>query len=316
MDNNLKKLHEIIKKSKSAALVGHIRPDGDCIGSCIAMKLALGHGDIYIDGEIPQTFAYMPDVKNINNELTDKKYDLMIIMDCADENRLGKFTELRSNCKTVIAIDHHLNTTTPADLYVTDKTRASTGSILYEFFKSAKIEITHDMAVALYTAIASDTGCFMFSNTKSFEHRAVADLIDIGIDTEKINYHNFRVYQRENLPALIHVLKNIQLFHDGKISVIHLPYKTIKKLNIENDFRHKFQKYGEDMEGVAVSATISEKERGKFHVSIRSHGDVNISTVCEIFGGGGHRNAAGFVAKGKYRDIMDRLLIELKKVLP
>ena len=322
MEDKFKKLHQLIKKSKTAALVGHIRPDGDCIGSCIAMKLALqqlgySNVDVYIDGSISSNFWYMQRSADIITSMPEEpvKYDLLITLDCADENRLGIFTKLRSQSKSVVCIDHHQNTMVEADIMISEPTYPSAGAIIYEYFKFAGIEVTKEIATALYTSVASDTGCFMFSNTTPSAHRIAADLMEAGIDIEEINYYNFRVYQHENIPALVHVLKNIKLFSNNQIAIIHLPYKTIKKLKIDGDLRHKFQKYAENLEGVAASAAISERERGTYHISLRSHGDINVAKVSEYFGGGGHKNAAGFQLKGKYRKVLSELLVELEKLL-
>ena len=326
MEEKFKKLHNLIKKSKSAALVGHIRPDGDCIGSCIAMKLALqqlGYKsvDIYIDGPIPSNFSYMPLCDTIitlpsgDADDSHKKYDLLIAIDCADENRLGVFTNLRKHCKSVICIDHHQNTMVEADVMISEPTIPSAGAILYDYFKFALIDITKDIATALYTSVASDTGCFMFSNTTPGAHRITADLIERGINIEEINYYNFRVYESDNIPALIHVLKNIKLFSNKQIAIIHLPYRTIKKLKIDGELRHKFQKYAENLNGVKASATISERERGVYHISLRSHGDINVAMISEHFGGGGHKNAAGFQLKGKYKKVLADVIAGLDRAI-
>ena len=322
--NKFEKVNELIKGAKTAALVGHIRPDGDCIGCCIAMRLALldmGYtaADVYIDGSISSTFAYMSECKNITTkpitEDFDKKYELLIVLDCADEKRLGVYTDLRKYCDKVICIDHHQNTSIEADVMITDPKRSSAGSMLYEYFTEYSVEITKDMATALYTSVASDTGCFLFSNTTSYAHRVAADLMERGIDFEKINYYNFRVYEASNIETLIYVLRNIKMHANKQIAVIYLSYGAIKKMKIDNDFRHKFQKYAEDISGVRASVCLSERERGIYHISLRSHGDTNVSQVAEHFGGGGHRNAAGITMKGNIKQVIKEIVDKLESAL-
>jgi len=224
MEKRFKKLDALIKKSKTAVIVGHIRPDGDCVGSCIAVQLALqslGYTQthIYIDGDVPKIFSYMPQTESIKTEFdldeNAKKYDVMVTLDCADEGRLGVFSKLRYYAKKVICIDHHLKTTIEADVMISEPDKASVGVILYQYFISSNIKITKDIATALYTSIASDTGCFLFSSTNPLALRIAADLMEYGIDTETINYNNFRVYEKNSIPVLIHVLQNIKLFSDN-----------------------------------------------------------------------------------------------------
>lgn len=325
--NCLKKfeeIHKIIKSAKTAAIVGHMRPDGDCVGSCVAMRLALlsiGYdiADIYIDGAVTSTFDYMAECKNIITKLFDdpesKKYDLMIILDCGDEGRLGVFSGLRAYCKNVICVDHHQNNSVEANVTLVETQYPSVGAILYEYFREYDVKITKDIATALYTSIASDTGCFLFSNTTAQSHRIAADLMEHGINMEEINYYNFRVYDAQNIGILIYVLKNIKLYANKQIAVVCLPYSVIKKLSIDNDFRHRFQKYAEDIEGVRASVCLSERERGVFHVSLRSHGETNVAQVAEHFGGGGHRNAAGFQKNGNYKQLLKEVIDKLEKAL-
>ena len=322
--NKFEKVNELIRGAKTAALIGHIRPDGDCIGCCVAMRLALLNAgytaaDIYIDGSISSTFSYMQECKNIITkplgEAFDKKYDLMIVLDCADENRLGVYTQLRKHCDKVICIDHHQNTAIEADVTITDSKRSSTGEMLYECFTEYKVEITKDIATALYTSVASDTGCFLFSNTTSYAHRVAADLMERGINFEEINYYNFRVYEASNIETLIYVLRNIKMHANKQIAVIYLSYGAIKRMKIDNDFRHKFQKYAEDISGVRASVCLSERERGIFHVSLRSHGDTNVAQVAEHFGGGGHRNAAGMTIKGNIKQVTKEIVDKLESAL-
>lgn len=323
--DKFEKANDIIKAAKTAAIVGHIRPDGDCVGSCVAMRIALLNmdytsADVYLDGVVSSTFSYMPSISDVITEPPgenfSKKYDLMIILDCSDENRLGLYSGLRKYCEKVICFDHHENPTIKGDAVIADYTYASAGLLLYEYFTKYGIEITTEIATGLYTSIASDTGCFLFPNTSSLAHRATADLIDKGINLEQINYFNFRVYDPRNIETLVYVLKNIKLFANKQVASIHLPYNVIKRFNINNDFRHRFQKYVDDMNGVRASVCFTENERGVYHVSLRSHGEANVASVAESFGGGGHKNASGFQIKtNSFNNLLTKVVEKLKSAL-
>jgi phosphoesterase RecJ-like protein len=322
MSKQYKKLYELLSGAKTAAIVGHIRPDGDCIGSAVALKLALqgalgfGAADIYIDGEITSNFSYMPCFADIKTVLPAgeayPEYDVLVVLDCNDENRLGVFAELRKHAAKVVIIDHHLTTFVDGDIVIADKTKASVGEILFDFFTQYKIEITKDIATALYTSVSSDTGCFLFPNTTSFTHIVAAALIAKGIDLEQINYYNFRVYESKDIMSLIFVLKSIRLFAGKQIAMVHLPYSAIRRFKFEEDIRHKAQKHMGDISGVKASVLLSEWERGVYHVSLRSHGDTNVGDVATVFGGGGHRNASGFEIKGPFAKVWKDILQKLE----
>jgi phosphoesterase RecJ-like protein len=310
---NIEKFEQLycaIKAAKTAAIVGHVRPDGDSVGCSVAMRLALvglgyRHVDMFVDGEIPETFDYMSESRNFNKPTlpTDNKYDLLFILDSSDISRLGKCSDLTTRAQKIIVIDHHLGTSFDADLIISDSKRASAGEILFDFFESHKIKITRDIATALYTSISSDTGCFLFPCTSSYSHSVATKLLGYGIDLESIHYRNFRVVDPRNFGGLVYVLKKCKFFHNGKISLVCFPAKIVKKYKVDDQMRHRFQKFASDVIGVRISAFITGVDRRTFNVSLRSHGDANVAQIASGLGGGGHKNASGFTAKGRLRDV-------------
>jgi len=322
---DFKTMFKLLKDAETVAIAGHVRPDGDTIGSSVALRLALLNMgkkavDIFSDDLIPSTFSYLAGFDQIkdrgyidNNPW--QQYDLLIIVDSSTEDRIGRCTQLRGHVKNVLVIDHHAKTYINGEsVVISNQDHVAVGAILFEFFTDNKIEITRDMASALYTSIATDTGCFVQANTDSFCHLAAAALIDKGIDLEQINYNNFRLYNRRVIPGLAYAMKHIKFLHDGEIAFIHIPYKTIQKFNIGNEL-HVYKKYASEASGVRVGVVVSERKKGEFNISLRSHGDINMAKVAEILGGGGHKNAAGFTVKGKYKKIFKQILEEVTKSL-
>ena len=317
-------MYKLLKDAKSIAIIGHIRPDGDSTGGSIALRLALmGMGkktvDVFCDDDIPENFFYLPGFGKIKDKafIDDnpwKNYDLLIIVDSSTEDRIGRCTQLRSHAKKVLVIDHHQRTLIKGDEVITNPVRVAIGTILYEFFLEHKIEITRDIATALYTSMATDTGCFVQANTTSYAHRAAAVLIDKGIDLETINYNNFRLYNRRILPGLAYALRNIKFFLNGEIAVISTPYKIVQKYQLSGEL-NQFKKYASEASGVRVGVIITERKKGEFHVSLRSHGTVNVAKVAEVFGGGGHKNASGFTLLGNRKKVLADILDQVTKLL-
>ena len=312
---------KLIKQSKTIAVVGHVRPDGDTVGSALTLKMgfeAMGKAvDVFIDetdGEIPKYFSYISGFNAINPKPAER-YDLLIIIDSSDEKRIGKYTKLRDKTAAVLVIDHHLDNQVKADLAVINTDAASCGEILYDFFTENNIEITKEIATALFTSISSDTGCFLFPNTTAHTHFVASELLKKDIDRETILYYNFRVYDPKSINGLLRVLKEIKFVNGGRIAITYLDYRLVKKLNFDNDERHKLQKYAIDANGVRASIFITENEPGSFHISLRSHGEVNVANVAKIFGGGGHKNASGAIIQGKYKEIIKNIISEVEKAI-
>jgi len=326
MKTDFKNMYEVIKKADKVAIVGHIRPDGDCIGSAMAIRYALlkkNHSvaDVFFDDRIPDNFFYLTDFDQIKDKKyisnnAWREYDLLVIVDSSTEDRIGRCTELRNHAKKVVVIDHHMNTTIEGDVVVVNPKHASIGAILYEFFleMDLKLSIDEDMATALYTSIATDTGCFVQANTTSHVHRTAAALIDKGIDLETINYNNFRLYNRTIIPGLAYALRNIKFFSNGEIAMISVPHKVMKKYDIAGEL-NQFKRLASEASGVRVGIIVTERKKGTFNVSLRSHGNVNVAKVAEHFQGGGHKNASGFTLTGKRGQVIKDILNQVEKSL-
>lgn len=318
------KMSQLLKDAKSVIIVGHIRPDGDSIGSGMALKYALEKMgktivDVCFDDDIPNNFAYLNEFDHIKDKtFIDNhpwsNYDLLIVVDSSSEDRIGRCTQLREHAKKVLVIDHHQTTTVLGDVVVTNSKRVSIGAILYEYFIDNKIEITPAIATAIYTSMATDTGCFVQANTTGYAHSIAADLIEKGIDLETINYNNFKLYDRNIIPGLAYALRNMKFFANGEIAVISTPYGIMKKYGLSGEL-NQFKKFASEADGVKIGIIIVERKKNEFSISLRSHGNMNVAKVAEYFGGGGHKNASGFTVIGKRKKIMDEILEQVTKCL-
>jgi len=324
MRTDFKDMYELFKKANTVAIVGHIRPDGDSIGSAMALRYALlqmgkSVADVFFDDDIPENFFYLADFDQIKDKHhIDKNpwrdYNLLVIVDSSTEDRIGRCTQLRAHAKKVLVIDHHQNTSIVGDAVVLNPNHVSIGAMLYEFCAETALEITNDIATALYTSMATDTGGFIQQNTTSYAHRAAAVLIDKGIDLETINYNNFRLYDRKIIPGLAYALRNIKFFSNSEVAVVNVPHKIIKKHGFSGDL-NQLKKFASEASGVRVGIIITERKKGEFNVSLRSHGNVNVAKVAESFGGGGHKNASGFTLVGNRKKVIKDILNQVEKCL-
>ncbi|MCL2586860.1 MAG: bifunctional oligoribonuclease/PAP phosphatase NrnA [Firmicutes bacterium] len=332
----------MLRLADTVAITMHIRPDGDSIGTALALREALIRmgKTVYVFSEdidivFQNNFATMNGFSKIchassiqlgassiffthNTPYTEVElpgFDLLVVVDAGEVNRLGDSAKLIEASKRVIVFDHHLNPSMQCDLLVNNPNRASCGEMLYEFFAAHNIEITKSMGEAIYTAVSSDTGCFLFPNTTWYTHHVASELMKLDIDVASINYKNFRAYDPQSLQGFMRVLNEIQFLYGGKVTVTYLSHALIQKYQFDHEERHRFQKYATDAKGVKVSIFVQEKEKGEFNISLRSVGNINVAEIAAKFGGGGHRNASGMSAKGNYKAIIADLLAAVEEVI-
>ena len=301
--------------AKTIAIVGHVRPDGDCVGSALALRshlVELGHETtVFIEGPMPKRLSFLGDIDKVCEDLPDtKELDLLVILDMSSDDRMGKFAALRERAQKVICFDHHIGNQIKADLLIADPAASSCGEILYQFFAMNGVTITRVIAEALYTAISTDTGCFLYPSTTAATHRAAAALMDTGIDIETINYSCFRAHDQKFITDIQKVLGKLKYRRGGEIVFVSLVMKRFA----ESD-RDKIKQIVADIRGVRVSIIMARTEKKMFYISLRSHGNVHVEKVARYFGGGGHKNAAGFNVEGRYKSVRKRVLRVVENLL-
>ncbi len=321
LETEVDKIKDLINHAQNIAVVGHHNPDGDCIGCCIAMSEWLESKgktvSIFADGEISEKFFYMEKAREFNLHGDIEHFDLLIVLDLSDIERLGAWNVLPAKADRIIVIDHHVKPNFKnADVLVDMPEYASTGEIIYQLFGFLKAKITLDMATALYTSIACDTGCFLFSNTTAYTHHVVEELMQKHkIDIETINFKNFRAYDRHNIPVIAYVLRKMKFAFGGKLAIAVLPYRAVKKWNLNYESRHGLFKYATDGNGVTCSIFITELAKREFNVSLRSLGKIDVAKIAQQLNGGGHRNASGATYRGSLKQLLKILLAEFAKVI-
>ncbi len=314
-------IKQMIDAAQNIAIVGHRNPDGDCIGCCVAVAEWLESKgkmvSLFADGDIPEKFFYLDKAREFNLHSEIEHFDLLIALDLSDAERLGVWSELPAKSNHVIVIDHHIKPAfKSADVLVDMTEYASCGEIIFELLETLKAKITLTMATALYTSIVCDTGCFLFSNTTTNTHHVAEALMQKHkIDIEMISFKNIRAYDRRNIPVVTYVLKNMRFEFGGKLSISVLPYRLVKKWNLNYESRHGLFKYATDANGVTCSIFLTELAKGEFNVSLRSLGKIDVAKIAQKLGGGGHRNASGATFKGSQKALIKILLAEFAKVL-
>lgn len=305
-------IFERIASAATIAIGGHVRPDGDCIGSCMSMYNYINKWypgkivDVYLE-HVPEVFRYIKNVEQVNTAY-DKQmaYDVFISLDCGDELRLGEGKKYFDSAKMTINIDHHISNTNFADINVVYVEASSTCETLYCLFEESKVD--EEIAESLYTGIIHDTGVFKHSNTSRRTMETSGKLIELGIPFSKIIDESF--YQKTFVQnqLLGRSLLESKLLLDGKCIVTVLTKEILDSYGATSKDVDGIIDQLRVTQGVEVAILMHEIGTQQFKVSMRSNNKVNVSAIAVSFGGGGHIKAAGCTMCGTPQDIVDQIV--------
>ncbi len=301
-----------LNRARRIALLFHKSPDGDAVGSALALKTVLekkGKQVIVISPDaIPDYLQWLPGSRQILRADTSSEQarqtlenaDLIFMLDHNKFERTGKFLaavlEQLIDQKTMVMLDHHLNPDKRIHYIFSDPSKASTAEIVYEFIQKAGLgPLDKDAATQLYTGILTDTGSFKFDKTTGQTHRIIADLIEHGAENAQIHSNIYDVNSFDKIQLLAEALKRMKIIEDCGASYIALDKETLEKYNYQPGMTEGIVNYGLSLENIHLTALITEKpDENKIRLSLRSKGKFNVNDFsAQYFGGGGHQNAAG-----------------------
>ncbi len=293
-----------IKNSRRVLIASHTQPDGDAIGSMLSLGLALqflGKGTtLYNESPTPAIFRFLPSVNQIEDRVGELgQYDLAIVLDCSDIQRIGKLGDTIDQIPVVLNIDHHVTNTQFGTCAHVDSHACATAEIVYNIITALGAPIDASMAMAIYTAILTDTGSFLFQNTNSAAFSISSEMVEKGADPYTVAQSVYATYSLGRLKLLNMVLDSIDISENGKLSIMFLSQKMMAETGTQLEDIYGLVNYAKHIEDVQVAALIRETHVGKggkgtYHVSLRSSGEVDVSIIAASLGGGGHHGAAGF----------------------
>lgn len=308
MNNMLK---NALGKARTVAIGGHVRPDGDCVGSCMGLYQYIKRCypeitvDVYLE-EIPDSLKMFEVTKEIKHEVQEESvYDLFIALDCGDVGRLGFSGVLFENAKATLCVDHHISNMAFADENYIVPEASSTSELIYRLLD--KEEITTEIAECLYLGIVHDTGVFQYSCTSPETMEAAADLMRRNIRASEIIDKTFYEKTYAQNQILGRALLESFLFMDGKCIVSWITKKMMEFHGVTAKDLDGIVSQLRITKGVEVAILLYETGQQEFKVSLRATGDVDVSKVAQYFGGGGHVKAAGVTMKGTVYDIINSL---------
>lgn len=305
----------LLHQEKNFVIATHIDPDGDTLGSALALGAALNalgkKITLYNSAPIPALYNFMPGIERFTCSYPDSERPLpaLLILDCNDTERAG-LEKVRF--RHSIVIDHHETKRTFGDVKWIEPYAAATGLMVFHIIRELGAEITKDMATNLYTAIAVDTGTFRYSNTDSAALRVSAELVDAGADLPGVAENLYQTWTDGRFRLLVMALDTVEVA--GDIVITHVTKEMFARTGTNPADTDNFSNFPRMMKSTRVSVFFRETDDGCWKASLRSKGTVNVAKIAEAFNGGGHRNAAGFTIKANLKTAKEKLLKAIHKI--
>jgi bifunctional oligoribonuclease and PAP phosphatase NrnA len=312
---------QVLRENQSFAVLSHVRPDGDALGSQLALGLSLKKlgKDVRIWNEegMLGKYSFLPDANLLTKAPAQPEdVDVAMALDTAIQNRLGNTVAAIRSAKLWINIDHHPSNPGYGDLVYIDPNAPATGQILYELITSQKLPIDIAIAENLYVAISTDTGSFQYPNTTARTFEIAAELVRAGIDVGRISQLIYENYPRRRVELLRDLLGTMRFDADDRVASFSLSLSTAKKLGVLPEDNEGLIDHLRAIRGVIVAIFFEELPDGKVRVSMRSKTDkANVCAICEKFGGGGHVLAAGARVRGTLAEVEEKILEEVRNVV-
>lgn len=305
-----------LREHERFLVVTHENPDGDALGSLLAATLALRQlgkdAVMYLAGDtpLPREYAFMPLAGLVRKPPDDADERVLLALDCAKEERLGD-EEVLTRAALVVDVDHHHDNTCFGDLNLIVPDASSTGEVLRDVIAALGLELTAELAEPLYIALVTDTGRFQYANTTPKALRLAAELVEAGADIHAVFQQVYESVEFAKLKLLARVLERAEVLEGGRVVVSHLLRTDFAEVGASEPYAEGLIDTLRAVEGSELSVLIREPPRdgGPVHrVSLRSSIDeIDVSAIARLFGGGGHRQAAGFSSDAPLEEIVERI---------
>ncbi len=319
--SKFEEIGRILREHQRFAVLSHVRPDGDALGSQLALALSLKQLGkevrVWNEDGMLEKYSFLPRAELLTKPpSTSEVVDVAIALDTAIQNRLGTALAAVRSAKIWVNIDHHLSNPCYGDVVYVDPVAPATAEIVFRLIKSQGLPFNHDIAENLYAAISTDTGSFQYPQTSAHTFEIAAELIRAGLDVGRLSQQLYENYPRRRLELLRELLRTMRFEHGGRIASFSLSARTATELGVLPEDNEGLIDQLRAIRGVIVAVFFEELAEGKVRVSMRSKSDaVDVCAICQKFGGGGHTLAAGARVRGTLAEVEKRVLEEIGDVL-
>jgi bifunctional oligoribonuclease and PAP phosphatase NrnA len=317
-NTTFEEIGRVFTEHQHFAVLSHVRPDGDALGSQLALGLSLQKLGksvrIWNEEGMLEKYSFLPRGELLSKPpATAEHVDVAIALDTAIQNRLGTPLSAIASAKIWINIDHHQTNPGYGDLVIIDPSAPATGEIIFRLIKSQRLPFDHDIAENLFAAISSDTGSFQYPKTSARTFEIGAELVRAGdLDVGTISQQLYENYPRRRLELLRELLRTMRFTESGRVATFSLGLKTAGELGVIPEDNEGLIDHLRAVRGVIVAVFFEELSDRKVRVSMRSKDErVDVSAICQKFGGGGHTLAAGARIRGTLAEVEHKVLEEI-----
>lgn len=308
----LKKIAEKLKHAERIAIFTHLNPDGDALGSSFAMKYVLEsigkEAIVYLENEIPKRFSFLGSEYIVGGEGLLSNADTALVLDCAAFDRMGSLADTCRKIPCILCVDHHYSGECFGSLCYKETDSAATAQLVYKLVCSLTEDIPVKACEAMYTGISTDTGHFKYSNVTDETFNIAAKLLSHGINHRKITEILYDTVKYEKLIFMGKAAEHIEFFAGGRIALLKCSEEFIGKYGLTYDDAEELPNLALSVDGVKVSILVKDKDENSKRISLRGKDVLDLSQAACMFGGGGHKNAAAFVAEGNIDGILRKLV--------
>ena len=302
-----------IRKNKTFLISTHINPEGDALGSSLALGLALktlGKKVLVVNRDpVPRALDFLPYQQIFQQrDRVSEPYDVLAVLDCGDLARTALFDPQRMPATRIVNIDHHLTNRQFGHVNWIQVDATATGEMIYDLIKAMGIQVTPDIALCLYTSIVTETGSFRYSNTSTRTFQIAAELVGKGVEPWKAAQQLFERNTEGQLRLLAELLVKMKVSQDGQTAWMVVTQDQFAATKTTTEDTENFINYPRSIDGVEVAIFFRELTPDSYKLSFRSKGRVDVAALAEKFGGGGHHNAAGCVVKGSLSQVKEKIL--------
>jgi len=309
----LERISELIGRHRCFLITAHERLDGDALGSELAVFHLLTRmgkeATIYNQDQTPEIYQFLPGSERIVHALPClDPFEVAFILDCGEMDRVGTEAARIASIPRLINIDHHVSNGGFCDTTLIDPLASSTAELIHRLYTYMGLAVTKEVARCLYTAILTDTGSFRYRNTGRGTFLTAANLVDAGADPQWISEQVYESHSPAKIRLLAEALPTLSLDEGGRVASLVVTQQALSVAGALPEHTEEFVNLPRTIRGVEISILYSELPDGRYKLSLRSKGNVNVERVARTFGGGGHINAAACRAEGELSDIRRRVL--------
>ena len=307
MTEIIQQITDVIRSNSSFLITAHEGPDGDAIGSSLALASFLRKigkdVTVHLQDSVPDLYTFLPATETVLPHIPDKHYDVSFVLDIGERKRAGKEFCDFSRVTTTVNLDHHLSCDNFADYNLIDTNAAATGILVYRIAKAFGYDFDRETALCLYAAIITDTGSFRYSNANREAFTVAGEMIETGINPWDVAEKLYENQPQRRLELLAKCLPTLEVFKDGLAASVTITLDMYAECGADAELTDGFVNYPRSIRGVEVAIFFRQLTDSKFKVGFRSKGKVNVAAFSASLGGGGHHNAAGCTVDGTLAEV-------------